>query len=442
MAISYPTSIDVLTNPTATDQVGVVSHSLQHANANDAIEALEAKVGANGSAVTTSHDYKLGEILTTDKAVGKTATQTLTNKTLTAPTIATITNTGTLTLPTSTDTLVGRNTTDTLTNKTLTTPTIVAAGFTNMQHAHDAASTGGQLNATNVFSAGTVPTARLGSGTANNTTYLRGDQTWQPLVSTGKFGGTGADGALSITSGTTTVDLAGAAYYEKNYTTISITGTGQLVFINGATNGSTVVLRATGNVALTSSATPNINVTGIGGAGGTAANNTGALISSNPGSGIHNTGAPYRIGLSANVAGQNGSNTGGFNWNRYAINGSSAYPIDVTATVLPAPSVYSFPLPGGGGSGAVFNSGGGSTGGDGGRGGGALSLECAGFLNFTGTIYSNGVAGGAGTAAGGNGAGGQVRVLYNSLTSAAGTITTSAVGNAGQSFIGTNTLYL
>ena len=51
-------------------------------------------------------------------------TQTLTNKTLTAPIISTISNVGTLTLPTSTDTLVGRATTDTLTNKTLTTPTI------------------------------------------------------------------------------------------------------------------------------------------------------------------------------------------------------------------------------------------------------------------------------------------------------------------------------
>lgn len=46
--------------------------------------------------------------------------ETLTNKTLTAPVISTITNTGTITLPTSTDTLVGRATTDTLTNKTMT----------------------------------------------------------------------------------------------------------------------------------------------------------------------------------------------------------------------------------------------------------------------------------------------------------------------------------
>lgn len=46
-------------------------------------------------------------------------TETLTNKTLTTPIISSISNTGTITLPTSTDTLVGRNTVDTLTNKTI-----------------------------------------------------------------------------------------------------------------------------------------------------------------------------------------------------------------------------------------------------------------------------------------------------------------------------------
>lgn len=62
----------------------------------------------------------------TDTLVGRATTDTLTNKTLTSPVISTIVNTGTLTLPTSTDTLVGRATTDTLTNKTLTTPVITA----------------------------------------------------------------------------------------------------------------------------------------------------------------------------------------------------------------------------------------------------------------------------------------------------------------------------
>ena len=51
--------------------------------------------------------------------VGASATQTLTNKTLTTPVISSISNTGTVTLPTSTDTLVGRATTDTLTNKSI-----------------------------------------------------------------------------------------------------------------------------------------------------------------------------------------------------------------------------------------------------------------------------------------------------------------------------------
>lgn len=84
--INYPTSLDTLSNPVGTDKVNnanaALVHSTQHSNANDAIEALEAKVGINGSAVTTSHDYKLSEVITTDKAVGKSATQTLTNKTI------------------------------------------------------------------------------------------------------------------------------------------------------------------------------------------------------------------------------------------------------------------------------------------------------------------------------------------------------------------------
>ncbi len=91
MSINFPTTLDTLSNPSAGDLLEnattVLDHDQQHSNANDAIEALEAKVGANSSAVTTSHDYKLGEVTGTDKAVGKTAPQTMTNKTLTSPVI-------------------------------------------------------------------------------------------------------------------------------------------------------------------------------------------------------------------------------------------------------------------------------------------------------------------------------------------------------------------
>lgn len=124
MATNFPTSLDALTNPASTDTVAAVDHAAQHANANDAIEALEAKVGINSSAVTTSHDYKLSEVTTTDKAVGKTATQTLTNKTLTTP---------------------------------------VIGDFTNATHTHGDAAGGGTLNAS-AIAAGTLPLARGGTG--------------------------------------------------------------------------------------------------------------------------------------------------------------------------------------------------------------------------------------------------------------------------------------
>ena len=83
MATNFPeTGLDSLTNPTSTDTMSAVPHYAQHANANDAIEALEAKVGVDGSAVTTSHDYKLSNVTGSDKAASVTGTETLTNKTL------------------------------------------------------------------------------------------------------------------------------------------------------------------------------------------------------------------------------------------------------------------------------------------------------------------------------------------------------------------------
>ena len=87
MAVQFPTNLDDFTNPATSDTLDSPSHAGQHTDANDAIEALEAKVGKNSSAVTTSHDYKLSGVTGTDKAVSKTGTEVLTNKTLTTPVI-------------------------------------------------------------------------------------------------------------------------------------------------------------------------------------------------------------------------------------------------------------------------------------------------------------------------------------------------------------------
>ena len=81
MATSYPASLDSFTNPTAVDTLDSPPHDTQHADANDAIEALQAKVGVNSSAVTTSHEYRINSIeeLNTNEQTGTTYTLALTD---------------------------------------------------------------------------------------------------------------------------------------------------------------------------------------------------------------------------------------------------------------------------------------------------------------------------------------------------------------------------
>ena len=74
---------------------------------------------AGGTGVDTSGSGNTLTVAIDSTVATLTGTQTLTNKTLTTPIISSISNTGTITLPTSSDTLVGRATTDTLTNKTI-----------------------------------------------------------------------------------------------------------------------------------------------------------------------------------------------------------------------------------------------------------------------------------------------------------------------------------
>ena len=63
MASNFPASLDTFTNPSSTDAMDSVSvpHATQHSDLNDAVEALQAKVGADSSAVTSSHDYLIAD---------------------------------------------------------------------------------------------------------------------------------------------------------------------------------------------------------------------------------------------------------------------------------------------------------------------------------------------------------------------------------------------
>ena len=62
MATTFPASKDDFINPQPTDSTQLVSHAAQHANANDAIEALETKVGVTDSTDPNSLDYKVRQL--------------------------------------------------------------------------------------------------------------------------------------------------------------------------------------------------------------------------------------------------------------------------------------------------------------------------------------------------------------------------------------------
>jgi len=61
MAISFPTSLDNFVNPTNTDPLNSPSHSVQHSDLNDAVEALESKLGVG---VSPAGSATAGQLLT------------------------------------------------------------------------------------------------------------------------------------------------------------------------------------------------------------------------------------------------------------------------------------------------------------------------------------------------------------------------------------------
>jgi hypothetical protein len=94
MATSYPTSLDNFTNPTGSDTLdsATVPHATQHANANDAIEAIEAELGTNPKGTSATVKARLDTLDTTVSGKANTASPTFTGTPL-STTAAADTNT-------------------------------------------------------------------------------------------------------------------------------------------------------------------------------------------------------------------------------------------------------------------------------------------------------------------------------------------------------------
>lgn len=283
----------------------------------------------------------------------------------------------------------------------------------------------------------------------------------QTVVNSSKFGGTGADGALSVTSGTTNLDFGSASFVVKNYTTINIASGATLGFGSANSAGTVLVLRATGDVTIAGT----IDLRGAGASGGTgggvaASGSAGAgsdgTDGTNPGLALDTTnfrGAKGGGGPQNSASGGTAGSAGSAPGNRvfYTFSGTD----DQGKINAGRGMVIITGAGGAGGGGGGDNSSGDTgntagTGSSGGAGGGALIIECAGALNFTGAINVSGNPGSNGGSpvattpppgvgvygAGGGGGGGSAGmcvVLYNTLTSSSGTIIASggSGGNGG-----------
>ncbi len=229
MTTAYPTGLDNFTNPLGSDTQFAVPHADQHANKNDAIEALEAEVGVTASAVTGSVNYRIAAIQATLANFSGVSYGTNTgDQNLFSSVLVTGQSTITATGTTSQLTLIGSGVT--VSTNTGTASVLFSVTPSADQNVWTSVLVTGQstLTATGTTSALTF----IGSGVTITTSTGTGSLLFSVATSTGGGGGDIAITGVVTGSGSSSITL----------THVGATGTGGTVLQVGATlSGATLI---------------------------------------------------------------------------------------------------------------------------------------------------------------------------------------------------------
>lgn len=176
MASDFPTALDSFSNPTASSTTAAVDHAAQHANANDAIEAIEAKLGISASTPAAG------------KVLRATGTGTSAWGAVTSADVSGVTGSGNFVLATS-PTIAGA----TLSSAIIANPTLTVDSIAEYSSGVGV-TIDGVLLKDGVLGTNTVPTAAIQAGAVTSTKAADGF-----LVQVASSGST------AVATGTTTI---------------------------------------------------------------------------------------------------------------------------------------------------------------------------------------------------------------------------------------------
>jgi hypothetical protein len=258
-AIATNNNSVVLSNKSISGSTNTLSNIGNSSLTNSSFSVTDDSSSAISISLGGTLKIKSNAGITTQVSSGDTVTinldNTISNITLTNPVISSISNTGTLTLPTSTDTLIGKATTDILTNKSISASTNTISGLTNTNLSGTAGITNANIqNAFIQFSdeSSTVNSTALGgkleflAGEGINTIVGSSSLTISAELATSSNAGVATfnTASFAVSTGDVTIKNAGVSNAQLANSTITLGSTSTSL---GGTTTSVAGLSLTGS---------------------------------------------------------------------------------------------------------------------------------------------------------------------------------------------------